>query len=94
MNTQKIELTQREKEIIVLLATDKYDIDNSSNDFKELEHLEFLGLGEGIKGEFDVYFDFELSSKAKAYLFENPKLKDPSIWDDKKFWIDVLSNLF
>ncbi len=91
MNTNKIELTKKEKKIFIDLANDTFDI--NSDDFSELEHLEYLGLGKGIKGEFGDYFDFELTSKAKAYVFENPKLKNPSILDDKKFWIEICSNL-
>ena len=91
MNTEKIELTEKEKKIFFELANDTYEID--SNDFRELEHLEYLGLGTGIKGEFGVYFDYELTDKAKAYVFENPKLKNPSILDDKKFWIKLGSTI-
>ena len=28
-----------------------------------------------------------LTNKGQAYLYANPKLKNPSIWDDKKYWI-------
>lgn len=91
MNTEKIELTEKEKKIFFNLANDIYEID--SNDTSELEHLEYLGLGTGIKGEFGGYFDYELTDRAKAYVFENPKLKNPSILDDWKFWLELLSNI-
>lgn len=93
MNIPKLELSKREKEIIRLIADDIYDVNNSSSDYSVLEHLEYLGVIKGIKGEFGAYFDVELTSKSRAYLLENPKLKDPSIWEDKKFWIGLLSNL-
>lgn len=91
MNTDKIELTDKEKKIFFNLANKAYEID--SNDTSELEHLEFLGLGTGIKGEFGGYFDYELTDRAKAYVFENPKLKNPSIFDDRKFWIELITNI-
>lgn len=91
MNTDKIELTEKEKKIFFELANDNYELNN--NDDSELKHLEFLGLGEGIKSEFGGYFNYELTEKAKAYVFENPKLKNPSILDDKKFWIELGVNI-
>ena len=91
MNTDKIELTKREKEIIVMASNDSYQV--KEEDYKELKHLAFLGLGETMDGEFGQIFEFELSNKAKAYLFENPKLKNPSIFDDKKFWFELVSNI-
>lgn len=91
MNTEKLELTKKEKKIFFALANDVYEID--SNDTSELEHLEYLGLGTGMKGEFGGYFDYELTEFAKAYVFENPKLKNPSILDDWKFWLELLSNI-
>ncbi len=90
---EKIKLTKREKEIVIALANKTYSIDDSVKDSNELEHLEFIGLGKGIICEFGGYLDYRLSPQAKAYLFENPKLKNPSILDDKKFWIDLIANL-
>lgn len=90
---EKVKLTSREKEIIIALANNTYSNDNSVKDSSELEHLEYIGLGKGITCEFGGYLDYRLTPKAKAYLFENPKLKDPSILDDKKFWIDFVANL-
>lgn len=89
---EKIELTKREKEIILELMNDSYDINKSTCDIKELKHLSFLGLGKGIESEFGSYFDFDLTDVARSYLFENPKLKNPSIWDDKKFWMGFVTD--
>ena len=90
---ERIKLSPREKEIIVALAKNTYILDTGSKDANELEHLEYLGLGKGLPCEFGGYITFKLTPKAKAYLFENPKLKDPSILEDKKFWIDFIANL-
>ena len=87
----KIKLTDKEKLIITKLIEDNYLI--SEDDSKELEHLIYLGIGKGMQGEFGGYFDYELTDKAKAYLFENPKLKNPSIFDDTKFWLEFISNI-
>ena len=90
---EKIKLSDREKEIIIALANKNYLIDNSVKDSDELEHLEYLGFGKGITCDFGGYLDYRLTPKAKAYLHNNPKLKDPSIFDDKKFWIEIISNI-
>ena len=91
MNMNKIELTKKEKEIIFELAKENYIL--SDDDTNELKHLAYLGIGKGIESEFGGYFDYELTEKAKAYISENPKLKNPSILDDKKFWLELLTNI-
>ena len=73
-NMEKIKLTPREKEIIIALANNTYKLDAGSKDSYELQHLDYLGLCEGLPCEFGGYLTFKLAPKAKAYLFENPKL--------------------
>jgi autotransporter-associated beta strand protein len=34
-----------------------------------------------------------LTDIGEAYLYSNPQLKDPSIWDDKKYWINTAISL-
>ena len=87
----KIELTKKEKDILFRLYEDKYEI--CEEDKYELHHLVSLGLGKGIESEFGGYFDFDLTDMARDYFFENPKLKNPSILDDKKFWIGLISSV-
>lgn len=91
MNMNKIGLTKKEKEIIFKLANDNYS--PCEDDTKELQHLVYLGLGKGVEGEFGGFFYFELTENAKAYMFENPELKNPSLLDDKKFWFELLANI-
>ena len=53
------------------------------NDIILLEQEELLHAERTMDGLAYI----ELTDKGKAYMHVNPKLKNPSIWDDKKYWI-------
>ena len=81
---EKIKLPKRAKEILWLLNEEKYK--PKEEDMEVLNYLEVAGFGEVLTTA-DGLEDFELNEFASAYLYWNPKLKNPSIWDDKKDWI-------
>lgn len=81
----KIKLTKRAKEILRLLKENKYKL--SDNDKEDLNLLEIEGLGSGQKLSDHSYNTFRITDKGKAYIYSNPKLNNPSIWDDKKYII-------
>ena len=54
-------------------------------DKEKLNLLTIEGLGKGNKVSGDVYITYQLTDYGKAYLLSNPKLKTPSIFDDKKY---------
>lgn len=82
---EKIELTKRGRKILFLLKEKKYTPLNE--DSEELNLLAEEGLGNGTRRFDQTFVDFKLTDKGRAYLLSNPKLKGPSIWDDKKYWI-------
>ena len=81
---EKIYLPQKAKEILWLLNEEKYK--PKEEDMEVLNFLEVAGFGEVLTTD-DGLEDFELNEFASAYLYWNPKLNNPSIWDDKKYLI-------
>ena len=82
----KIYLPQKAKEILWLLNEEKYI--PKEEDMDVLNFLEVAGFGEVLTTA-DGLEDFELNEFASAYLYWNPKLKNPTIWDDKKYLITI-----
>lgn len=81
---EKIYLPQKAKEILLLLNNEKYK--PNEEDMEVLNFLEVAGFGEVLTTA-DGLEDFELNEFASAYLYWNPKLQNPSLWDDKKYLI-------
>ena len=81
---EKISLPQKAKELLWQLNEDKYI--PKEEDMEVLNFLEVAGFGE-VQTTADGLEDFELNEFASAYLYWNPKLKNPTIWDDKKYLI-------
>ncbi|MDE5783044.1 MAG: hypothetical protein K2H97_01800 [Prevotella sp.] len=82
---EKIKLTKRGREILLLIKENRYNLTKS--DYEELNLLTVEGLGQGTKAYGDSYINYRLTDKGRAYLLSNPQLKNPSIWDDKKYII-------
>ena len=80
----KIKLTKRAKEILRLVKCE--DFNPKEGDNAHINLLEEEGL---IDAEYtqDGFYGADITSKGEAYLLVNPKLRNPSIWDDRKYWI-------
>lgn len=88
---EKVHLPQRAKEILLLLNEEKYI--PKEEDMEVLNFLEVAGFGEVLTSA-DGLENFELNEYASAYLYWNPKLEDPTIWDDKKYIITTAIAIF
>lgn len=88
---EKIKLTNRGKQILFLLKECKYKVEES--DYEELNLLMIEGLGQGTKGLSDSFITYQLTEKGKAYLLSNPKLNNPSIFDDKKYIVTTIISI-
>ena len=84
---EKIYLPQKAKEILWQLNEEKYV--PKEEDMEVLNFLEVAGFGEVLTTA-DGLEDFEINEFASAYLYWNPKLKNPTIWDDKKYLITTV----
>jgi hypothetical protein len=91
---EKIKLTPRSKEILFDLQSNRYSPDISDEDMNDI--ISLIEYGFIIANKFvscNKYTNARLTSKGIAYLHNNPKLKNPSIWDDKKYLITTLISL-
>lgn len=79
----KIKLTSNAKRILLALSNEEYVyIDSDEKDLILLEQEELVDPCWTNDGPFP-----SITNKGIAYVHTNPKLKNPSIWDDKKYWI-------
>lgn len=80
----KIKLTDNAKKILWTLYN-KEDLNIIDDDEKDLIVLDQEGL---VNPEWTNDGPFpDITDKGIAYVYMNPKLKNPSIWDDQKYWI-------
>ena len=84
----KIRLTKKGKEILIKLHKGEINSSNASTvDFEQANLLKVENLVEFVKSAGDYVITISLTDFGRAYILSNPKLKNPSIWDDKKYWI-------
>lgn len=88
---ERIELNKNCKQILCELSTASYS--RKTDDISDLYILQAVGLIQGSHTK-DAQFAFiKLTDYGKAYLSWNPKLKNPSIWEDKKYWITTIVSI-
>ena len=82
---EKIKLTNNAKRILLILNKNEEPVisDVDERDLYLLEQEELIVL-EGCKNGYPFP---EITRKGLSYVQMNPKLSNPSIWDDKKYWI-------
>ena len=84
----KIRLTKKGKEILIKLHKGEINSSNASTvDFEQANLLKVENLVDFEKSLKDEIITISLTDLGRAYILSNPKLKNPSIWDDKKYWI-------
>lgn len=89
----KIRISERGKIILSSLKNGNYPDSVPDFDYDEFIVLEVDGLvcGSKCKGGNGVTIVApRLTEDGKAYITLNPKLKNPSIWDDKKYIINTI----
>ncbi len=84
---ERIELTKKGKQIMWALQANNYPSSVPSEDTNDVTVLIEDGLIKATTIMDGSYCAASLTQKGKAYLHCNPKLKNPSIWEDKKYWI-------
>lgn len=89
----KITLNKNCKRILLDLNNNKYPVVALEKDKNDIDILVYEGLVETMslinnKQGFPV-----LTTKGSAYIFRNPKLKNPSIFDDTKYLITTLLSI-
>ena len=85
---EKIYLPKSCKKILRKIQNNEYDR-IPVQDTADLLFLEHNGLVRVVWCEFGYAAIANLTEKGIIYLHINPKLKNPSIFEDKKFWINT-----
>lgn len=83
---KKIYLSKSCKKILKAIKNNEYQ-EIPKEDTNDLLCLEHNGLVKVIWCEFGYAVIANLSDKGILYMHVNPKLKNPSIFEDKRFWI-------
>ncbi len=86
----KITLSKTEKRILLGLNTKTYPNQVPKEDSGAMNLLEVNRFVTTTKINGGILINPQLTAFGKAYLSANPKLKNPSIWDDKKYIINTL----
>ncbi len=83
----KIVLNDNCKRLLGEIKNDSY-CDSLKSDLEDLNLLKTLGLIRAVATN-TGFVVTGLTEEGRAYLHSNPTLKNPSIWDDKKYWINT-----
>lgn len=89
---ERIELPDECKFVFISIANKTFQPTLKEEEKGWLAILESEGLIKQIKDTNGGCITSELTTKGRAYLAANPKLKDPSFWDDKHALVDHLIN--
>lgn len=84
----RIKLSKEEKLLLKRLSARKYPDQVLEEDLKVFMILENESLVHGTKGK-DGILAPRLTAMGEAYITSNPKLKNPSIWEDTKYIINT-----
>ena len=84
----RTKLSKEEKLLLKRLSARKYPDQVLEEDLKVFMILENESLVHGTKGK-DGILAPRLTAMGEAYIASNPKLKNPSIWEDTKYIINT-----
>ena len=82
---EKIALNDNCKRLLRKIKEGSY-CDGLKSDLEDLNLLKTLGLIKAVATK-TGFVVTGLTNEGRAYMHSNPDLKNPSIWDDKKYWI-------
>lgn len=84
----RIKLSKKEKLLLKKLSVRKYPDQVLEEDIDAFIILKNESLVHGTKGK-DGILAPRLTELGEAYIASNPKLKNPSIWEDTKYIINT-----
>lgn len=87
----RIQLSKREKEILRLLNTGRFPAVVEKKDEMPVKKLIYEGLVLCKENEFGTLLVPNLTEKGELYLYDNPKLKNPCIFQDKGFVVSIIA---
>lgn len=82
---EKLSLSKNSKRILSSLANGTYPNSVPENDIEEFNLLMQMDLVRGVYVKDPAIVAPKLTDYGRAYIHQNPKMKNPSIFDDKKY---------
>lgn len=90
---ERIELSKRQKALYKAIAREEYPNVCNKEDIEDIIVLREMGFVHGTNVMSGDIVAVRLSEQGRAYLHQNPKLKNPSVWQDKKYIINTAISL-
>ena len=91
---ERIYLTKSQKELIrKILSNNNIYCNVRQEDYNDLTILEEKKIVDNKGNEGGGIIYSHLTKYGESYIISNPKLKNPSIWDDKKYWINTATSV-
>lgn len=87
----RIRLTPREKEILQMMRASKYPSVVEEKDIMPMKKLIYEGLVTCKENEYGGLLVPNFTEKGELYLYDNPKLHNPCILQDKGFVVSIIA---
>lgn len=88
---ERIQLNKREKEILKLLKAGKFSAVVDKKDEMPVKKLIHEGLVSCKENEYGTLLVPNLTDKGELYMYDNSKLKNPCIFQDKGFVVSIIA---
>lgn len=90
-NMDRIYLHKREKEILGLLKAGRFPAVVDRKDEMPVKKLIYEGLVSCKEDEYGTLLVPNLTEKGELYMYDNQKLKNPSVFQDKGFILSIIA---
>lgn len=93
---EKVKLSKDCRRIMLAMYSGNYSDRVPENDLEAFTILEVEGLAKSAHTKGEGHIEMlapRLTDEGLAYVAANPKLKNPSIWDDKKYIINTIISI-
>lgn len=85
----RIELSKKQRKLLREIADGRYPNCCHSEDNEDILVLKGENLIQGTEVSDGSFIALSITDFGRAYLRRNPRLKNPSIWQDKKYVINT-----
>ena len=90
---ERIALNDNQKRLLRAIQRGESNLEIAEWDIEDANVLIQENLIQVASDKAGGLFTPRLTDNGRAYIHQNPKLKNPSIWEDKKYWITTSISL-
>lgn len=90
---ERLKLSKIEKQILKDIQNSNYPHEVKKEDYLPIRKLIYEGLIECVESEHGQLLIPGLTNKGKVYFLNNPKLKNPSVFQDKSFVLSIFASI-